>query len=145
MRLSFLVLPLTLLFVLGCDQLQDAPKTPPVVPIKVLPPVTINPDLIDVFDGRVQRSKAFRIDGDLRPIWIVTGRIRNHSDKEIKSVTLRIDITPKSTAQVVDETTLTIDIDILPYAVGSFSRDIQMMPPNTDWDWTYGVINVDPK
>jgi hypothetical protein len=129
----------------ACGPVQDtAPKSIPANTAKATP-TTINPQLIELVDGKMERSKAFRIDGDLRPIWTVSGRIKNWSPWDIKSVTIRIDISSRGSSQVVDQATLQIDADIPSESIGSFSREIQILPPNTAWQWSYEVVNVVPK
>ena len=91
------------------------------------------------------RSKTFRLDGDLRPFWIVSGRIRNHSALELRNVTFKISINSRATSSEVDTANLAIDTDILPGSIGSFSREIQILPPNGGWDWSYAVIRAVPK
>jgi hypothetical protein len=105
-------------------------------------PPALKTYMIYPFDMTMRRSSAFRIDGDLRPIWNVSGRIRNNSDVEVKSVSIRIQVTEKATDRVVDAATLVIDISIPPDSVGSFSRTVQLMPPETQWNWNYDVINA---
>ncbi len=133
-------------------QYEDQPRAPDpnsvekvtTPPLPALAPSKIKTFMIYPFDLVMRRSNAFRIDGDLRPIWIVSGRIRNNSDVEVKSVSIRIQITSKTKDEdkVVDATTLTIDTDIPPDSVSSFSRTVQLMPPNTEWNWNYDVINA---
>lgn len=93
----------------------------------------------------MDRSKAFRLDGDLRPIWVVSGRIRNNSETAVKSVSIAVRIYSKPSLTLMDESILTIDIDIVPHAVGSFSRDVQLLPPNTPWGWGWDIVKAIPK
>ncbi len=133
----------------GPYPLEKVAATP--APAPVAPPA-IKPFMIYPFDMTMRRSDAFRIDGDLRPIWIVSGRIRNNSEVEVKSISIRIEVTHKaidklgnSTNGVVDATTLIINMDIPADSVGSFSRTVQLMPPAGSWDWNYDVIKAEPK
>jgi hypothetical protein len=136
---------LALLLIVGCGPVEDTPPKP--VPTKEasVSPATINPQLIELVDRKMQRSKTFRLDGDLRPFWIVSGRINNYSPVELKSVTIRIDVTSRASSQVVDQATLQIDTEIPSGSIGSFSREIQILPPDTGWDWSYDVVKVVPK
>lgn len=134
-----------LLLVVGCDQFQDAAKAPPPAPVANSAPATINPQLIEIFDGEMRKSSAFRLSGDLRPIWIVSGRIRNNSSSELGHVTVRINVTGKATSDQFDGATLKIDTDIPPGSVGSFTRDIQIMPPTVPWAWSYDIVKAVPK
>jgi len=136
---------LVVLCALGCDQLQETQKAATPTKAEIKMPVPIDSDLIDPFDMTMKRSTAFRMDGDLRPIWIVSGRIRNRSDVEVKSVSIHIEIDLKGTYTSVDSTVLTLETEIQPHSVGSFSRSIQLMPPNDAWEWKYDVVKAIPK
>jgi hypothetical protein len=136
-----------LLFIFGCDQFQDTSKTatPAPVPVENKPPATINPELVELFDGVMQRSTAIQLSGDLRPIWIVSGRIRNNSFSELASVSIQINITSRSTSETVDGAVLVVDTDIPSGSVGSFSREVHILPPNGGFDWTYEITKAVPK
>jgi hypothetical protein len=140
--LALLGLSLALLSMLACDQVQEAPKAPVPATAEIKTPAKIDTDLIGTFDMTMKRSTAFRMDGDLRPIWIVSGRIRNLSDVEVKSVSIRIEIDLKGEPTSVDSTILTVDTEIQPHSVGSFSRSIQLMPPDKAWEWDYNVVKA---
>jgi hypothetical protein len=132
---------------IGCDQMQDTPKAPTPTPapsMAVVPP-TIDRALVKLFDPKIERSKAFRIDGDLRPIWIVSGRIRNLSDIDIKSVSISVRVESRSPFALLDESILTIDTDIPAHSITSFSRDVQLLPPNVPWQWAWSVDKAVPK
>ena len=93
----------------------------------------------------MERSKSFRIDGDLRPIWIVSGRITNYSPDELKSVTIQIEILKKSDQSSVDQASITVDADIPSVATVGFSREVQLLPPDVPWNWSYFVTKAAPK
>ena len=122
------------------DPVEKVAAPPAAAPVAV---PTIKPYMIYPFDMTMQRSKVFRTDGDLRPFWLISGRIENNSDVEVKKVSIRIQVTDKATDRVVDTATLVIDIEIPSGSVGSFSRSIQLMPPNGQWGWNYDVINAE--
>jgi len=133
-------------------QYENQPRAPEPNPVEkvVAPPAaaTVAPPaiksyMIYPFDMTMRRSSAFRIDGDLRPIWNISGRIRNNSDVEVKSISIRIQVTEKATEKVVDAAMLVIDTDIPPDSVSSFSRTVQLMPPDTQWNWNYDVVKAE--
>ena len=135
---------LALLLIAGCGPVQDTAPTPVPTSTASTSPATINPELIELVDGQMERSKTFRLDGDLRPFWVVSGRIKNESSRELKSVIIRIDVTSRASSQVVDQATLQIDTDIFSGSIGSFRREIQILPPDAGWDWSYEVIKAVP-
>jgi hypothetical protein len=134
-----------LLLIVGCGPVEDTPSKPAPTNEVSASPAAISPRLIELVDAKMERSKTFRLDGDLRPFWVVSGRIKNESSMELKSVTIRIYVNSRASSQVVDQATLQIDTDILSGSVGSFRREIQILPPNTGWDWTYAVVEAVPK
>jgi len=137
-----------LLSMIGCEPDQPAARQEPapVTSPATAAPALINPELIELTDGSMRRSKTFSVNGDLRPFWLVSGRLKNESSSELKSVTIRITVTSKASSEVIDGATLQIDTDIPSGAVGSFAREIQLMPPDTGgWDWTYDIIKAVPK
>jgi hypothetical protein len=131
-----------LLFIAGCGPVEDAPPKPVPTNEASASPAAINPALIALVDGTMERSKTFRIDGDLRPFWIVSGRIENHSDMELERVTFRISINSKASSTAVDTATFVVDTDIPPHSTGSFKREIQILPPSSAWGWSYAVVEA---
>ena len=108
-------------------------------------PVVVDPDLISLSDGNMDRSTAFRIDGDLRPLWIVSGRIRNNSATELRSVILKISIISKASSIELDTAQLTVDADFPPDSAVSFKRTVQLLPPSSGWGWTWSVVKAVPQ
>jgi hypothetical protein len=128
-----------------CGPVQDTPpKSTPTIAASASS-AAIDPALIELIDGNMERSKTFRIDGDLRPFWVVSGRIENHSEMELKRVTLRVSINSKASSRQVDTATFTVDTDVPPYSIASFKREIQILPPTGAWGWTYAVVEAVPK
>jgi muconolactone delta-isomerase len=135
-----------LISIIGCDQVQDTPKAPMPAPAMAVVPATIDRDLVKLSDPKIERSKAFRIDGDLRPIWIVSGRIRNLSDIDIKSVSISVRVESRPPHfDLLDESILKIDVDIPAHSIASFSRDVQLLPPSIPWQWAWSVEKAVPK
>lgn len=145
--LGYIGLLAVLLPVSACDQLKETPKETLQAPTPAVSqaPTVINPQLVDLVDGTLRRSSGFKMSGDLRPIWIVSGRIENFSPVELKSVSIKIEMGSKSPPKIVDDAVLVVDTDILPGDIGSFSRDIQLLPPDTAWEWSWSVIKAVPK
>ena len=97
-------------------------------------------DSIRLADLRMQRSVKISMTGDLRPLYVVSGRIWNCSANTLKSVTLRFPIIADSAT--VDDPHLQLDISVPPNGVGSFSREISFLPPSRKWEWTYGIVEA---
>jgi len=146
-------IPIVLLLVLvlcGCDHLDknatvtgSAPASSTALAKAIAPPAAIPAEQIEMFDMVMQRSDARVLTGDLRPFWIVSGRIRNNSGEHLSKLQLRIYIKARgNTEEVQDEANLHLEADVSPGGVGSFSRNIQILPPQKAWDWTYEVVEA---
>jgi hypothetical protein len=150
MAINCSMLPLLMVLVLvGCDEsLRPATKQPePVTATPSSPkptePLPIAVDEIELFDGMAHPSEERALTGDLRPVWIVSGRIRNSSSKELGGLRVRFFVTARGKPEEIeDETILDFPTDILPSSVGSFSRKIQLLPPRGAYDWDWKVIDA---
>jgi hypothetical protein len=101
-------------------------------------PATIPQEQIELFDGSMVRSNERILTGDLRPLWIVSGRIRNHSGEDIAHLRLQIQIFERQNegnGTLRDVANLDFETDIPAGVVGSFSRQVQLLPPQKAWDW----------
>ena len=78
--------------------------------------------------------------GDLRPIFVASGRIWNRSTEELQELTIRFPITAGDDR--LDEPTLHLKLSILPDGVGTFSREVHFMPPSGKWDWSYEIVDA---
>jgi hypothetical protein len=54
-------------------------------------------------------------------------------------------ITARGTGTLQDEANLDLEIDIPAGGVGSFSRQVQLLPPQNAWDWDWVVIEARAK
>jgi hypothetical protein len=129
----------------GCDYLDKKTTIGPESPAssKAQPAAPIPVDQVELFDTVMQHSDERMLTGDLRPVWIVSGRIRNNSMEYLGELHLRIHITPRgSTDEVLDEANLVIETDISPGSAESVSRKIQILPPQKAWEWTYEVVDA---
>lgn len=133
-----------LLLIAACGPVQDTPPRPAST-VAGPAPAVVDPNSIYLFDGNMERSSAFRLEGDLRPLWIVSGRIRNDSATELKSVTVKISIISSASSNELDTAQLTVDSDIPPGSVVSFKRGVQLLPPSSGWRWSWTVTEAVPK
>lgn len=129
----------------ACDQFQDTPKTSPPAPavVKVAPVVDV--DQIGLTEGNIRKSPAISISGDLRPTWIVSGRIRNHSAVDLQSVSVSVRIYSKASTNLMDEAILKVDTNIPAHSVVSLSRNVQLLPPDDAWNWDWAVVKAVPQ
>jgi hypothetical protein len=141
-----LIIALAMLTLGGCDDLASnsratKPQAPsPTASVQPISPPTISPSQLELFDGSLQRLAERALTGDLRPFWLVSGRIRNNSSKMLSEVRIRIYINLRGKpGDVEDEAVIDIPTDISPASVGSFSRKIQLLPPQEAWEWDWTV------
>src|SRR5690349_8672259 len=83
----------------GCDSTQPAEQSShklPTTEVQVSTPKTreMTKDELDKCfgetPGTLQRSAAHPVSGDLRPFWIITGRVQNVCDYDLGRVTVRV-------------------------------------------------------
>lgn len=139
------LLAASLLFANGCNRVPDQDKTPAAQDTTKASQLTtaIEPYRIDLFDMVMARSRAYKVSGDLRPIWIVSGRLRNNTALAIGHVRLHISLIDKRTNSEVDGSDLDLVTNIRPWSVGSFSQEVQVLPPNKPWYWKSEAVHVE--
>lgn len=98
---------------------------------------------ITVTNLRLQKSLTQPLTGDVRPMWIVSGSLQNHTTGFVSSVWLEFHVRDKQTGQETDSTVLKLNDLRLPpnEGVQAFSRTVQLLPPKTSWSWDYEVIH----
>lgn len=126
----------------GCKPQHSSTKevAQPSQPIKEEPKYLL-PDSVELQDMVMTRSGAQIISGkDLRPVYIIEGRIKNNSPRDITAVSIRVSVRKGDTE--VDGTDLRIESLVPGGAVRSFRRQIQVMPPKSGMNWAYEVTAV---
>jgi hypothetical protein len=118
----------------------------------------INLDGIELSDLEMRPLAARAITGDVRPFYLVSGRIQNSTGKTLRSVTIRIFVQTTGSPiqanprynkdwQNFDEADVHVDGPIHD-GVRGFSQQIQVLPPRGKaWTFEGDVIDakVDPK
>ncbi len=116
---------------------------------KCQPPAPVSEKLTDAQIGTsltgtiwaISRSSTFRTSGDLRPFWIVRGRIVNHYDRDLESATVRLFFYQKGGEKKHEDTIETAVFEVTDIPAGEargFSRDVQLMIPD-DFDFTWTI------
>jgi hypothetical protein len=149
------VLLVILMVLTGCEDLDKKTTATSSQPVnttttaKPTTPATIPPEKIELFDGVMRRSNDRVVTGDLmRPLWIVSGRIRNYSGEDLAHLQLQIHIFQRrneGNGTLRDEASLDFETDIPAGTVGAFSRQVQLLPPQNAWDWDWVVIEARAK
>jgi hypothetical protein len=148
----------SILPMVGCDDIAKefgyAPVKAAAPPIAKAEPAPIQQELTGAeismyLDGEqwtLEPSKAFKIDGDLRPIWIVTGRIKNNFRDDIKSVRVRLVAYDKSEANDTVLDTADFDVEDIPaLEARAFRRDVQLMIYQGKFRWNYEFLSATVK
>ena len=130
-----------LLSLTGCE-----PSSTPVVPAPAPHPQALahpNTQLI-LFDAAMVRSRSRMLEGDLRPIWVVSGRLENHTQYFIDEVWVEVTLYNTQTGEQADSSVIKMDHLRLPpnNSVVAFSRSIQILPPSVGWGWHYEIIQA---
>jgi hypothetical protein len=139
MKVMFMAIAVSLLYVDGCDSQPAGPQQPPVAAAPAQPIVT--PSQLEVSGVVIQKSPKLSVKGDLRPFYRVSGRIRNNSPYTVTALRLFLKVWTPSGKQ--DSAVLTLKKDILPSEAQTFEEEIQLLPPPGKWNWQYEVLSIE--
>ncbi len=122
------------------DYLENSnPAEPKPAPIAVAKEKS-SLDGVFLFDPSLRPASTRPTTGDMRPIYVFSGRIKNRSVHNLSDVTVRVAIFVNGT--VVDQADVHIHRIVAPNAVTSFSEEIRILPPSGKWNWAFNVINA---
>ena len=93
-------------------------------------------------DLRLAKSDARRLTGDLRPFWVVQGRIQNNTVLPVKDIHLRITLRYRGTITDVDSADVILKDEIFAGTTTSFMQAIQILPPDKAWEWDCTVLEA---
>ncbi len=91
----------------------------------------------------LEPSPTRNITGDLRPNWIVTGRIKNNYPRDLKRVTVRLiayDKNPRSNT-VLDIAEFSVE-DVPALEVKAFRRQVQLMVYPQQFRFTWTILSA---
>jgi len=74
--------------------------------------------------------------GDLRPIWRVSGRVRNICPREMTNVTFLIQVLKKSDAEQLDTAEFTLNGSIAPNATRGIEENVRLRMATKGWTWS---------
>jgi len=88
-------------------------------------------------------SQVRNITGDLRPNWIVTGRIKSNYPRDIKSVRVRLIAYDKDKASntVLDTAEFTVE-DVPALEAKAFRRQVQLMVSPQQFRFTWTILSA---
>jgi len=89
----------------------------------------------------MQKSSKFSVNGDLRPFYVVSGRIQNNSPYTVIGVRLFVQVSTAHGKQ--DSAVLSLKTNILPGEPQTFQQTIQLLPPPGKWNWQYEALSVE--
>jgi hypothetical protein len=102
-------------------------------------PVVQPADLIGS-DFVLRKSSSVPLTGDLRPIYIISGRIGNTSHFTVTKLRILVSVYARSKEAVnekLDSAFVDIDMEIPPGEAQSFARSFHIQPPSGKWNWDY--------
>ena len=123
----------------GCDSQPAAPPRPAVAAAPTKP--IVMPTQLEFSDLVMQKSSKFSINGDLRPFYVVSGRIQNNSPFTVTGVRLFVQVWTVHGKQ--DSAVLSLKTNILPGGAQTFQQTIQLLPPPGKWNWQYEALSVE--
>lgn len=80
-------------------------------------------------------SAVVPMTGDLRPLWRVSGRVRNRCPNQFSDVTYLIHIYRKNTIEELDSTELIISGTIEPDSTRGFEQTVHLRINEPKWEW----------
>jgi hypothetical protein len=137
------------------QQPNQQPQSPPQTATPPKPQdEQINLDGIELFDLEMRPLATRAITGDVRPFYLVSGRIQNSTGKTLRSVTIRIFVQSNGSPiqssrqynkdwQNFDEADVHVDGPIHD-GIRGFSQQIQVLPPRGK-AWTFEGDVIDAK
>ena len=152
-RITLVLLLFTIVLLLllgsGCDadksafgMSTDPPAwtPPPRPPIRETP--QISTDQIHLSHVEIQRTNWIGLTDDPRPVWIVSGHIRNDSDKCLDGLQLHFFFKNGKSKVRRADTYLDLENFVSPSSEDSFSSRIQLPPPRKGWDLYSEVVEA---
>jgi hypothetical protein len=127
--------------VAGCDLQPSAPQQI-VTPVPPPKPVVL-PNQLVFSELEMRSSNKFSVSGDLRPHYVVSGRVFNTSRHTITLVRLFVQI--YDAAGKKDSAILNLKTEILPDETQAFQQEVQILPPAGKWNWQYEALSVDAR
>ena len=92
-------------------------------------PLTISVDQIQLTDMVMEGTDLVAVGDDRRPVWILSGRIKNNSSEYLSNLRLQIYFKSRAGGAIPDVANLDLETTISPHSVGAFSTRIQMRSP----------------
>ncbi len=134
-----LVLP-----VFGCDagSEQSTHKQLP----KTAQEAEVKPDLqicLDVLPGTTMLRSSVIPMGDLRPLWRVSGRVRNNCYSEMSDIRFFVVVSKKNTSEQLDTAELNLRGTIPALSTRGIEEDIHLRIAVRDGDWQWNMYPVD--
>lgn len=130
----------------GCDMTSHAPQAP-IEKAQMPAPTTrelTKDELGKCFgdnQGTLVPSSTRVLSGDLRPLWIITGKVQNLCEYDLKSVTIRAWVYRKGHREDVFDTADFVLNDVPAQGVRAYRKEIQLMVERKqDPEWTYEEI-----
>lgn len=145
-RVALIPAILTMVLLAGCEPpAQPAPvaKVEPAPTNQELTPAEIGQYLPDTAIY-LEPSSSRVLSGDLRPLWVVSGRVISSYPRDLKSAKIRLTAFRKGARTVLDTADFEVD-DIPAMSAKGFRREVQMMIRPGEFDFSYDFLSVTVK
>ena len=97
--------------------------------------------LVFLPDTTLSRSSSVPITGDLRPLWRVSGRVRNNCQREISDITFFIVAYKKDSFEQLDASELTLKGTIAAASTRGIEENVHLRIAVRDWGWNIYPTN----
>ena len=141
MKTALVILVSLSVIELGCDV-----KVTPTEPISKVaaapaPKPVIRPEQLGVSDFSLRLSSTIPVTGDLRPLYLVAGRIQNNSPYTLTGIRLVVEIW--NAKGMKDSAILDLKMNILTGEAQTFAQNVHLLPPPGKWNWSYFAQSID--
>jgi hypothetical protein len=72
---------------------------------------------------------------DLRPVWVVSGRVRNVCQTDLSDLSFRIEVSRKKTGELLDTAEILLKGTAFASTTRGFVQNVQLRIPSPDWTW----------
>ena len=80
--------------------------------------------------------------GDLRPVWTISGRVRNSCPSDFSDLILRVEAFRKNTDEQLDSAEVVLHGTTSAFSTRGFVQNVQLRIPRPDYDWNMTPVGA---
>lgn len=158
-KAAFVLVAIATISIVGCDGISDQSQTknstvavtanqqPSKPNLHALTKEQIDSCVSRADTATIEQFSGIRLSGDMRPDWIVAGKITNLCGYDLRDVKIRITAYSKGNpGNILDTADFTID-DVPANGARGYRRDVQLMIQRGKFEWMFDEIaaNYEPR